>query len=150
MKTKSNKSKELSGTLQDSKIKVIPTSGIGEPVQSLNKSERVIYNRLKNHLEIHKASLEIDNIYLTIAARVIYQVMINSEELCKSGSVMVYPNGTKQISAEATAFRQSLEAFKDVSKVLGLDPKSRLNMDYFVNSTNGEEEDYFKQFIGQN
>jgi hypothetical protein len=62
---------------------------------------------------------------------------------------MIYPNGTKQKSAEATAFRQSFEALKEVSKVLGLDLKSRLNMGYFVNSEN-QEEDIFKQFLSPN
>ena len=149
MRIKSNKSKELSGTIQDSKLKNIQTSKVGEPLLKLSTSEKDIFNSLKKHLELNKASLDIDSIYLTIASRVIYQVMVNSEALSKAGSVMVYPNGTKQISAEATAFRQSFEAFKEVSKVLGLDPKSRLNMDYFVNSEN-EEEDIFKQFLSPN
>ena len=149
MRIKSNKSKELSGTIQDSKLKNIQTSKVGEPLLKLSTSEKDIFNSLKKHLELNKASLDIDSIYLTIASRVIYQVLVNSEALSKAGSVMVYPNGTKQISAEATAFRQSFEAFKEVSKVLGLDPKSRLNMDYFVNSEN-EEEDIFKQFLSPN
>jgi phage terminase small subunit len=150
MRLKSNKSKDLSGTLQDSKVKNIQTSKVGEPLLKLSTLEKDIFSSLKKHLEVNRASLEIDSIYLTIASRVINQVLVNSEELSKAGSVMIYPNGTKQISAEATAFRQSFEAFKEVSKVLGLDPKSRQNMDYFVNSENEEEEDIFKQFLSPN
>jgi phage terminase small subunit len=150
MRIKSNKSKELSGTIQDSKVKNIQTSKVGEPLLKLSTLEKDIYSSLKKHLEVNRASLEIDSIYLTIASRVINQVLVNSEELSKAGSVMIYPNGTKQISAEATAFRQSFEAFKEISKVLGLDPKSRQNMDYFVNSENEEEEDIFKQFLSPN
>ena len=147
MRLKSNKTKELSGTLQDSKVKNIQTSKVGDPLLKLSTLEKDIFSSLKKHLEVNRASLEIDSIYLTIASRVINQVLVNSEELSKAGSVMIYPNGTKQISAEATAFRQSFEAFKEVSKVLGLDPKSRQNMDYFVNSENEEEEDIFEQFL---
>ncbi len=150
MRLKSNKTKDLSGTLQDSKVKNIQTSKVGDPLLKLSTLEKDIFSSLKKHLEVNRASLEIDSIYLTIASRVINQVLVNSEELYKAGSVMIYPNGTKQISAEATAFRQSFEAFKEVSKVLGLDPKSRQNMDYFVNSENEEEEDIFKQFLSPN
>lgn len=146
MRLKSNKTKELSGTLQDSKVKNIQTFKVGDPLLKLSTLEKDIFSSLKKHLEVNRASLEIDSIYLTIASRVINQVLVNSEELSKAGSVMIYPNGTKQISAEATAFRQSFEAFKEISKVLGLEPKSRQNMDYFVNSEN-EEEDIFKQFL---
>lgn len=149
MRLKSNKQKELSGTSQSSKVKNIDTSLIGEPKTKLSTSEREIFTSLKKHLEVNKASLEIDSIYLTVASRVINQVLVNSEELFKAGSVMIYPNGTKQISAEATAFRQSFEAFKEVSKILGLDPKSRLSMDYFVNSET-EEEDLYNQFFTPN
>jgi phage terminase small subunit len=149
MRIKSNKSKELSGTLQDSKVKVTETSKVGEPVLELSTSEKEIFNSLKNHLEVNRASLEIDSIYLTIASKVISQVLVNSEQLSQSGSIMIYPNSTKQISAEATAFRQSFEAFKEVSKVLGLDPKSRLTMDYFLNP-DIEEEDPFAKFLTPN
>jgi hypothetical protein len=62
---------------------------------------------------------------------------------------MTYPNGTRQVSAEWTAFKQSYDAFKDISKVLGLDPKSRLSMDYFINE-NEEIEDPFAQFLNVN
>lgn len=150
MRLKSNKQKELSGTSQSSKVKNIDTSLIGEPKTKLSTSEKEIFTSLKKHLELNKASLEIDSIYLTVASRVINQVLVNSEELFKSGSVMIYPNGTKQISAEATAFRQSFEAFKEVSKILGLDPKSRLSMDYFVNSETEEEEDLYNKFFTPN
>jgi len=146
MRLKSNKTKELSGTLQDSKVKNFQTSKVGDPLLKLSTLEKDVFSSLKKHLEVNRASLEIDSIYLTIASRVINQVLVNSEELSKAGSVMIYPNGTKQISAEATAFRQSFEAFKEISKVLGLDPKSRQNMDCFVNSEN-EEEDIFKKFL---
>ena len=146
MRLKIYKTNELSGTLQDSKVKNIQTFKVGDPLLKLSTLEKDIFSSLKKHLEVNRASLEIDSIYLTIASRVINQVLVNSEELSKAGSVMIYPNGTKQISAEATAFRQSFEAFKEISKVLGLEPKSRQNMDYFVNSEN-EEEDIFKQFL---
>jgi phage terminase small subunit len=76
--------------------------------------------------------------------------MVESAKALKvAGSVMTYPNGTRQVSAEWTAFKQNYDTFKDISKVLGLDPKSRLAMDYFINE-NEEIEDPFAQFLNVN
>jgi len=97
----------------------------------LNEDEVKIYEKLKEHLQTHKASKDVDDIFLSIATRAIGHLLYNAEVLAVSGAVMVHPNGARQVSAEWTAFKQSFELFLELSKTLGLDPKSRLTLEYF-------------------
>lgn len=149
MRLKSNQQKQLSGTLNESKIVNFEGEKIGKEIFSLSKTEKSIYDKIVLHLENNSASNEIDSFYCSIAARVIGVLILNAKSLSEAGSIMTYPNGTRQISAEWTAFKQSYETFKDISKVLGLDPKSRLSMDYFVND-HEDLEDPFAQFFTKN
>jgi phage terminase small subunit len=149
MKKISNSLKILQGTLQDSKVKNYEGESIPGSIFNLTKQEQNIYDKICLHLEKNSASNEIDCIYISIAAKIVGQLILNAKALNSEGSIMTYPNGTRQISAEWTAFKQSYDAFKDISKVLGLDPKSRLSMDYFINE-NEEIEDPFAQFLNVN
>lgn len=149
MKIKSNSLKSLQGTLQDSKVKNYEGEAIPGSIFTLTKHEQSIYDKIRLHLESNSASSEIDCIYISVAARIVGQLIINAKALKDSGSIMVYPNGTRQISAEWTAFKQSFDAYKDISKVLGLDPKSRLTMDYFINQKESQD-DPFAEFLNVN
>jgi phage terminase small subunit len=149
MKIKSNSLKSLQGTLQDSKVKNYEAEAIPGAIFPLTKTEEAIFNKIRLHLETNSASAEIDCIYVSVAARIVGQLVNNAKALKDSGSIMTYPNGTRQISAEWTAFKQSFDAYKDISKVLGLDPKSRLSMDYFINNQD-DKEDPFAEFLTVN
>lgn len=149
MKKTSNSLKILQGTLQNSKVKNYEGESIPGSIFPLNKIEESFYQKIKLHLETNSASNEIDCIYISVAARVCGQMVESAKALKNAGSVMTYPNGTRQISAEWTAFKQNYDTFKDISKVLGLDPKSRLAMDYFINDNNNED-DPFAQFLNVN
>ena len=149
MKKISNSLKILQGTLQDSKVKNYEGESIPGSIFSLTKQEQSIYDKIRLHLESNSASAEIDCIYISVAAKIVGQLILNAKALNTEGCIMTYQNGTRQVSAEWTAFKQSFDAFKDISKVLGLDPKSRLSMDYFINM-NDSQEDPFAQFLNVN
>ena len=149
MRIKSNSIKALNGTLRPDRIKTFEGESIPGAIFPLNKIEESFYQRIKLHLETNSASNEIDCIYISVAARVCGQMVESAKALKLAGSVMTYPNGTRQVSAEWTAFKQNYDTFKDISKVLGLDPKSRLAMDYFINE-NEDQDDPFAQFLNVN
>jgi phage terminase small subunit len=149
MKKTSNSLKILQGTLQDSKVKNYEGESIPGSIFTLTKQEQSIYDKIRLHLESNSASAEIDSIYISVAAKIVGQLILNTKALNSEGCIMTYPNGTRQVSAEWTAFKQSFDAFKDISKVLGLDPKSRLSMDYFINE-NDSQDDPFAQFLNVN
>jgi len=146
MALKSNQAKALQGTLRPDRIKSFEGEMIPNAIFPLNKIEESFYQKIKLHLESNSASSEIDCIYISIAARVCGQMVESAKALKVAGSIMTYPNGARQVSAEWTAFKQNYETFKDISKVLGLDPKSRLSMEYFVNQ-NDSQEDIFAHFL---
>jgi len=146
MATKSIKTKMLQGTLEQSRVKTFSPTEIGEPMLNLDAGELRIYNRIREHLKTHKAGKQVDEIYLSIAVRAIGHLMHNAEKLSKDGAVMVHPNGARQVSAEWTAFKQGFELFLELSKTLGLDPKSRLTLEYFQDGGDTEEDEIAKLF----
>ncbi len=139
----------LQGTLEQSRIRTFTASEIGEPMLDLDEGELRIYNRIREHLMTHKAGKQVDEIYLSIAARAIGHLLHNAAILSKDGAVMVHPNGARQVSAEWTAFKQGFELFLELSKTLGLDPKARLTLDYFQDG-NGNEEDEIAKLLKMN
>jgi phage terminase small subunit len=86
---------------------------------------------------------------LSIATRAIGHLLHNAEILSKDGAVMVHPNGARQVSAEWTAFKQGFELFLELSKTLGLDPKSRLTLEYFQDGS-GDEDDEIAKLLKMN
>ena len=149
MAQKSIKTKLLQGTLEKSRVKTFTPGEIGEPMFNLDAGEQRIYNRIREHLHLHKAGKQVDEIYLSIAARAIGHLLHNAEILSKDGAVMVHPNGARQVSAEWTAFKQSMDMFLEISKSLGLDPGSRLKLDYFRDS-NQDEDDIIAKLLKMN
>ena len=144
MRAKSQKAKELQGTLIPSRIKTYTGSSVGKSLLQLSDKELDIYNKLKDHLQAHNASKAVDDIFLSIATRAISHLLNNAEVLAVSGAVMVHPNGARQVSAEWTAFKQSMDMFLEISKSLGLDPGSRLKLDYFRDSNDDTEDEIAK------
>ena len=144
MRAKSLKAKELQGTLIPSRIKSFSGSPVGRSLLKLNDDEVKIYEKLKEHLQAHKASKDVDDIFLSIATRAIGHLLYNAEVLAVAGAVMVHPNGARQVSAEWTAFKQSMDMFLEISKSLGLDPGSRLKLDYFRDSNEDEDDEIAK------
>ena len=149
MAQKSIKTKLLQGTLEKSRVKTFTPGEIGEPMFNLYAGEQRIYNRIREHLHLHKAGKQVDEIYLSIAALAIGHLLHNAEILSKDGAVMVHPNGARQVSAEWTAFKQGFELFIELSKTLGLDPKSRLTLEYFQDGS-GDEEDEIAKLLKMN
>jgi phage terminase small subunit len=86
---------------------------------------------------------------LSIATRAIGHLLYNAEVLAVAGAVMVHPNGARQVSAEWTAFKQSMDMFLEISKSLGLDPGSRLKLDYF-RDINEDEDDEIAKLLKMN
>ena len=99
MRAKTQKTKELQGTLIPSRIKTYTGSAVGKSLLQLNDNEIKIYEKLKEHLQTHNASKAVDDIFLSIAARAIGHLLYNAEVLAVSGAVMVHPNGARQVSA---------------------------------------------------
>lgn len=144
MQSKSTKAKALQGTLQPSRVRTFTPGEIGEPMFNLDAGELRIYNRIREHLHLHKAGKQVDEIYLSIAARAIGHLLHNAEILSKDGAVMIHPNGARQVSAEWTAFKQGFELFLELSKTLGLDPKSRLTLEYFQDGSADDDDELAK------
>jgi phage terminase small subunit len=144
MRPKTMKTKLLQGTVAPSRIKTFSGSAVGGSLLELSDAEQAIYKKLQDHLLLHNAGKEIDDIFLTISARAIGHLVYNAEVLAGSGAVMIHPNGARQVSAEWTAFKQSMEMFMDLSRSLGLDPGSRLKLDYFRDNTAEQDDEIAK------
>ncbi len=86
MAQKSIKTKLLQGTLEKSRVKTFTPGEIGEPMFNLDAGEQRIYNRIREHLHLHKAGKQVDEIYLSIAARAIGHLLHNAEILSKDAA----------------------------------------------------------------
>jgi len=116
MKKISNSLKILQGTLQDSKVKNYEGESIPGSIFSLTKQEQSIYDKIRLHLESNSASAEIDCIYISVAAKIVGQLILNAKALNTEGCIMTYANGTRQVSAEWTALSKVLTHSKILAK----------------------------------
>jgi P27 family predicted phage terminase small subunit len=99
---------------------------------------------VKSHLESADASYNVDIIAINMLARLLTVIQHAANNILKNDGVVVYPNGTQQISPEWTMFKQSVEIYNDMSDRFGLDPKARLKLEYFNRADKKEEDPIMK------
>ena len=144
---KTDKLKELQGTLKKGRIKQIKHQTIIDknPI-NLSDEEQNIVEIVKKHLESADASYNVDIISINMLARLLTVVQQAANNLLKTGGVVIHANGLQQISPEWTMFKQSIELYNDMSDRFGLDPKARLKLEYF-NRVDKKEEDPIMKLI---
>lgn len=142
---KTNKLKDLQGTLKPSRVKrITPQQIIALNPFDLTDDEQNTVELVKRHLESADASYNVDIIAINMLARLLTVIQHAANNILRNDGVVVYPNGTQQISPEWTMFKQSLELYNDMSDRFGLDPKARLKLEYFNRADKKEEDPIMK------
>jgi len=142
---KTNKLKELQGTLKSSRVRNVPSQRIAnKDLLGLSETEKEVVLLLKNHLEMADASQKVDIMTINLTARLLTVLNKAAENVLANNGVMTFPNGTQQVSPEWSIFKQGLEMYSDMSDRLGLDPKSRLKLEYFSRMDKKEEDPIMK------
>lgn len=142
---KTNKLKDLQGTLKPSRVKrITPQQIIALNPFDLTDQEQNTVELVKRHLESADASYNVDIIAINMLARLLTVIQHAANNILRNDGVVVYPNGTQQISPEWTMFKQSLELYNDMSDRFGLDPKARLKLEYFNRADKKEEDPIMK------
>jgi len=142
---KTNKLKELQGTLKSSRVRNVPSQRIAnKDLLGLSETEKEVVLLLKNHLEMADASQKVDIMTINLTARLLTVLNKAAENVLANNGVMTFPNGTQQVSPEWSIFKQGLEMYNDMSDRLGLDPKSRLKLEYFSRMDKKEEDPIMK------
>lgn len=139
---KSIAEKKKRNTLEKGKIQKIRNTGIShypEPLQELDESERIIYNRLCDHLIGTNSLYDADAFVLTMTAVNLDQIRQIIPELRKKKSIQEFKNGTRNVSPEYSIFEKCNALFLRHSKVLGLDLRSRQELLMFLDQ--GEDKD---------
>ena len=142
---KTNKLKELQGTLKSSRVRNVPSQRIAnKDLLGLSETEKEVVLLLKNHLEMADASQKVDIMTINLTARLLTVLNKAAENVLANNGVMTFHNGTQQVSPEWSIFKQGLEMYNDMSDRLGLDPKSRLKLEYFSRVDKKEEDPIMK------
>lgn len=142
---KTNKLKELQGTLKSSRVRNVPSQRIAnKDLLGLSETEKEVVVLLKNHLEMADASQKVDIMTINLTARLLTVLNKAAENVLANNGVMTFANGTQQVSPEWSIFKQGLEMYNDMSDRLGLDPKSRLKLEYFSRMDKKEEDPIMK------
>lgn len=131
---KSNSKKELQGTGRSDRQRTPKLSvldGYPEPSAKLNKDEQEIYNALCKHLDENGALMEADAFLCTMFAQSMHKYLQAAYKCRGNGTIQVYKNGTRQVSPEYTVFKDERANLLKMGKLLGLDPKARLELEYF-------------------
>ncbi len=98
---KTQKLKELQGTLKPSRVKrITPQQIIALNPFELTNEEQNTVELVKRHLESADASYNVDIIAINMLARLLTVIQHAANNILKNDGVVVYPNGTQQISPE--------------------------------------------------
>jgi P27 family predicted phage terminase small subunit len=142
---KTNKLKELQGTLKTARVKNVTSQPIeNKNLLGLSETEEEIVQLMKSHLEEADASQKVDIMTINLTARLLTVLNKAAENVLANNGVMTFPNGTKQVSPEWSIFKQGMEMYNDMSDRLGLDPKSRLKLEYFSRLDKKDEDPIMK------
>jgi P27 family predicted phage terminase small subunit len=145
---KTEKLKDLQGTLKQARVKKINAEPIvAENPFDLNQTEIQTVSLIKKHLENAEASQNVDIMSLNLTARLLTVVNHAANNVIRNNGIIVYPNGTQQISPEWTVFKQGVEMYNEMSDRLGLDPKARIKLEYFNRADNKKDEDPIMKLI---
>lgn len=141
---KSETEKKKQGTARADRVKAVKAripKGWPAPDIDMNKTEQQAYAGLCRHLEEVGTLYEVDKHILTIAAVNIGQGVLAMQKLREMGPIQEFENGTRNVSPEYSIFEKCAAMHMRYSRLLGLDPDSRLRMDYFLNEAKEEEKD---------
>ena len=118
--------------VRDKKINVKDISQHPHPGVDLTLSQSTIYNRICDHLKEHGALMDID-CYIVGCMAVAIDVRNEAIRLMNAeGLIQEFENGTRNLSPEFSAFQKANNEIRQLSKCLGMDARSRLTMDYFM------------------
>lgn len=109
-----------------------------QPTSELSEPETEIYNRICKHLMENGALYDADCFIVTHCAKNLGLADWAWKEMLKQGAIQTFQNGARQVSPEWAVYKNAVELFMKQSRLLALDPKSRLDHNYFLDN---EEED---------
>ncbi len=148
---KSNAEKAKQGTLQKVRQKEMRPSGLdsGYPIPSAELSGLglEIYNRICKHLDDVDALYDADTFIITQTAVNLAQMRTIIKDMNEQGLIQYFDNGTRNVSPEFSIFEKCSNLFRQHSRMLGLDPYSRLSMEYFINNGEGASDDPADEFL---
>lgn len=103
-----------------------------QPDIEMNETEQMAYAGLCRHLEEAGTLFDVDRHLMTLAAVNIAQGVIAMNALRERGPIQEFDNGTRNVSPEYSIFEKCMAAHIRYSRLLGLDPRSRADLEYFL------------------
>ena len=119
------------------------------PDIDLNETEQAAYSGLCRHLEEAGALFDVDRHLMTLAAVNIAQGVIAMGQLREQGPIQEFENGTRNVSPEYSIFEKCMAAHIRYSRLLGLDPRSRSDLDYFMQEQEEDKVDPIAEALKQ-
>lgn len=140
----SAKDKEKKGTARADrqvKPKIVMSSEYPSPVIPLSDSGIDFYNRICKHLHENGALLDADAFVITYAAQAADLAATHWVMMQAEGTIQVFQNGARQVSPEWAVYRNAVADFMKHSRALGLDPRSRSDLKYFLENGESDSDD---------
>jgi len=117
---------------EDKQIKRNPYEGYPDPGIELSDDQITLFHRICDHLKDKDILFDIDTFHI-----VSYAIAVDSRNkavqmINKLGLIQEFDNGTRNISPEFSIFKKANEEMRQLSKMLGADPRSRQDLVAFL------------------
>lgn len=128
--------------------KIVVLEQYPAPVCALSDEAVNYYNLICKHLEEHGALLDADAFTITYAAQSASLANEYWVKMVQMGCIQEFQNGARQVSPEWAVYRNAVQDFIKHSKNLGLDPRSRQDMQYFLENGESDSDDPMDEILG--
>lgn len=139
---KSLTQKKLEGTARADRI----SGDVGdcltlEPQSFITEKQRPFFDAIVEHLNANNATQKIDTFVVSQCAYYLWVFHESATRINKSGElVQTFENGTQQVHPNITNLQKANEKLEKLFDRLGMDPKSRSQLDIFQKKSNTKKD----------
>lgn len=132
--------KGTSRGVRNKSVKRQDVVGYPDPGVEITESQMKIYQRICDHLQAYSALVDVD-CYIIASMSVAIDTRNEAIKLMVAeGLIQEFENGTRNISPEFSIFKKANEEIRQLSKFLGMDPRSRSSIPSFLDAPTGKED----------
>lgn len=117
---------------EDKKMQKNNYKGYPDPGIELSDEQMILYRRICDHLKAKQALYDVDTFMIASYAVAVDTRNKAVEMMNKLGLIQEFDNGTRNISPEFSIFKKANEEMRQLSKMLGGDPRSRQDLVIFI------------------
>lgn len=117
---------------EDKQVLKSETEGYPDPGLKLTEQQEVIYKRVCEHLMAKQALFDVDTFMIASFAVAVDTRNKAVEMMNALGLIQEFENGTRNISPEFSVFKKANEEMRQLSKMIGGDPRSRQDLTIFL------------------